>query len=110
MITVGLFVLFWQVLVASTLFPAGLGCLPSGSLGDGVDLATGIYHSSSRLQQHLMEGSLPEELLQLLVTHFLQGLHAAVVQRIGTSAMMISRMTVQLCTLFPLQGGHKVYR
>lgn len=60
-----------------------------GSLWDGVDPATGIYHSSSWLQQQLMEGSLPEELLKLLVTHFLQGLHTAVVQRVGTS----------LCTL-----------
>lgn len=63
--------------------------LPFGSLWDGVDPATGIYHSGSWLQQQLMERSLPEELLQLLVTHFFQGLHAAVVQRVGTSAINI---------------------
>ena len=65
----------------------GLGCLPSGSVGDGADFATGINHSGPRLQQQLVEGSLPEELLKLLVTHFFQGLHTAVVQRIGASAV-----------------------
>lgn len=67
--------------------------LPFGPLWDGVDPATGVYHSGSRLQQQLMEGSLPEELLKLLITHFLQGLHAAVVQRVATSVMIISNIT-----------------
>ena len=57
--------------------------LPSGSLWDGFNPATGVYHSGTRLQQQLMEGSLPEELVKLFVTHFLQGLHAAVEQRVG---------------------------
>lgn len=61
--------------------------LPFGSLWDGVDHAAGVYHRGSRLQQHLMEGGLPEELLKLLVTHLLQSLHAAMVKRAGTSAV-----------------------
>lgn len=69
------------------------GHLPFCSLWDCFDQAAGIFHSGSRLQQHLMEGRLPEELLKLLVTHLLQGLHAAVVQRVRTSAMKVSNVT-----------------
>lgn len=87
----------------------GLENLPFGSLWDGVDPATGIYHSSSWLQQQLMEGSLPEELLKLLVTHFLQGLHTAVVQRVGTSAVIMLNMTFLLwkVKLSSLQEGQR---
>lgn len=60
--------------------------VPSGSVRDGSDLAAGIYHRGPRLPQQLVEGSLPEELLKLLVAHFFQSLHAVVIQRIGTSA------------------------
>lgn len=67
--------------------------LPFGSLWDCFDQAAGIHHGGSRLQQHLMEGRLPEELLELLVTHLLQGLHAAVVQGVRTSAIKVSNMT-----------------
>lgn len=72
---------------------AGLECLPFGSLRDGAHPAAGVYHRGSRLQQQLMKGSLLEELLKLVVTHLLQGLHAAVVQRVGTSAMIRLNIT-----------------
>lgn len=55
------------------------------SCWDGVDLPAGIYHSGSWLQQQLVKRSILEELLKLLVTHFLQSLHTAVVQHIGAS-------------------------
>lgn len=70
--------------------------LPLGSCWDGVDLPTGIYHSGSWLQQQLMKRSLFEELLKLLVTHFLQSLHTAVEQHVGASVtgIMMSRWKV----------------
>lgn len=58
---------------------------PFLSVWDGADSSAGIDYGRSRLEQQLVERSLPEELLQLLVTHFLQSLHAAVEQRIGAS-------------------------
>lgn len=69
-------------------------CLPSGSFWDGVDPAAGVDHSGPRLQQQLMERSLLEELLKLLVTHLLQGLHTAVVQRVGTSATITFPLSI----------------
>lgn len=63
--------------------------LPSGSLWYGVYPAAGVYYRDTWLQQQLVEGSLPEELLKFLITHFLQGLHTAVVQCIGASVIKI---------------------
>lgn len=87
-----------------------LGCLPSGTLRDGADLAAGIYNSCPRLQQQLMERCLPEEFLKLLITHFLQGLHAAVIKCIGASAMTTLNMTILSTWKTEDMGSHSKQR
>lgn len=79
---------------------AGFEYPPFGSLWDSVDPTTGIDHSGSWLQQQFMERRLTEQLLKLLVTHFLQSLHAAVEQCVGASIMTILLKSVDPSYIF----------